>query len=85
MRSAECGVRNEGSVTSALSVRVIVNGAARVVATPLSVAGLLEFLQMPPRGLAVELNQQIVPRSQHGDVLLADGDRLEIVSLVGGG
>ena len=37
------------------------------------------------RGVAVEVNCQIVPRARHAEHVLADGDRLEIVTLVGGG
>ena len=50
-----------------------------------TVLRLLEELKLPTRGIAVEVNQQIVPRDQHTERELADGDRLEIVSLVGGG
>ncbi|HMC12268.1 MAG TPA: sulfur carrier protein ThiS [Pirellulaceae bacterium] len=48
-------------------------------------ADLLQQLRIPLRGLAVEVNLQVVPRARHAEHLLADGDRLEIVSLVGGG
>ena len=64
---------------------VIVNGQPRELAAPLTVAALLEQLDTPPRGKAVEVNEQIVPRARHAEYLLADGDTLEIVSLVGGG
>jgi sulfur carrier protein len=46
---------------------------------------LLQQLEIPLRGLAVEVNQEIVPRARHAEHLLADGDKLEIVTLVGGG
>ena len=64
---------------------VIVNGQPRQFAEPLTIAELLRRLEISPRGTAVELNVQIVPRIRHEEQLLADGDRLEIVSLVGGG
>ena len=64
---------------------VFVNGQPREVTAPLSVAGLLEQLDVPPRGVAVELNLDIVPRVRHAETQLADGDRVEIVTLVGGG
>ena len=64
---------------------VIVNGQPRQLAAPLTVAALLEQLATPPRGKAVEVNEQIVPRARHAEHVLADGDKLEIVSLVGGG
>lgn len=67
------------------SVKVLVNGQPQSLERSLTVADLLVQLQLPPRGIAVELNSQIVPKARHAEQLLADGDRLEIVSLVGGG
>jgi len=49
------------------------------------VAQLVEQLGMQGDRVAVELNRQIVPRSQWADITLKDGDRLEIVHFVGGG
>jgi len=51
----------------------------------MTVAELLEELQLSPRLVAVEVNLQLVPRTRHAEQTLAAGDRLEIVSLVGGG
>ena len=68
-----------------MPVTILVNGKPRELAHPTSLAALLAQLEVPLRGVAVELNLQVVPRSQHAEQLLADGDRLEIVSLVGGG
>jgi len=42
-------------------------------------------LELDPRRLAVELNLELVPRAEHARQKLAEGDRLEIVTLVGGG
>ncbi len=66
-------------------VKIVVNGQPRELPQPATVAELLQLLQLPLRGVAVELNLQIVPRARHAEHVLADGDRLEIVSLVGGG
>ena len=66
-------------------MNIVVNGAPRQVEGGTTVAELLAELKMPARGVAVELNLQIVPRSRHAEQMLAEGDRLEIVSLVGGG
>jgi len=67
------------------NVSVLVNGERREIKSPATVADLLRGLELPLRGVAVEVNEQIVPRAHHADHRLADGDRLEIVSLVGGG
>jgi len=64
---------------------IVVNGQPRQLARPATVAELLRQLEMPTRGVAVEVNLQIVPRLRHAEHLLAEGDRLEIVTLVGGG
>ncbi len=46
---------------------------------------LLASLEMKPKFVAVERNEQLVPRAQHADCQLSAGDRIEIVTLVGGG
>ena len=66
-------------------MNILLNGEPREEPAELTVAQLLARLEMPRRGIAVELNQQVVPRSRHAEQKLRDGDRIEIVSLVGGG
>ncbi len=66
-------------------LQLIVNGRPEQVDGPATVALLLAKLGLPARGIAVELNSQIVPKVRHTEQVLATGDRLEIVSLVGGG
>ena len=61
------------------------NGEARALAGPMTVAGLLAELGLDGRKVAVERNAEIVPRSAYGTTLLAPGDRLEIVHFIGGG
>ena len=62
-----------------------VNSQDRRVAAGSTVAALLDSLQLSPKSLAVELNEQVVPRSEHGTTVLQPGDRIEIVTFVGGG
>ena len=66
-------------------MQVFLNGAAREIAQGTTVAALVETLGGDPRGIAIERNLEIVPKSQHGAVLLEEGDRLEVVQFVGGG
>ena len=61
------------------------NGESREVESNTSIEGLLNELELDNRYLAVERNKQLVPRTDHANTLLADGDRLEVVTLVGGG
>ena len=66
-------------------MNLIVNGQPEQVPDGLTVAVLLSRLKLPPKGVAVELNEQIIPRARLAETELRDGDRLEVVSLVGGG
>ena len=61
------------------------NGESRPTSEGQSVADLLRELGLDPRQVAVERNREVVPRAQHGQTLLADGDQLEVVTFVGGG
>lgn len=64
---------------------VFLNGEPKSVPDSVTVAAFLERLGLPQKGVAVERNREIVPRSAYGETVLADGDRIEIVQFVGGG
>ncbi len=66
-------------------MEIRVNDQPRQIAEGTTLAELLDELQMQPRFVAVERNLELVPRSTHDRCVLAEGDRLEIVTLVGGG
>ena len=66
-------------------ISIILNGKSDTLVEPLSVAALLEQRQLAGKRLAVERNGEIVPRSRHSEVLVGEGDQLEIVVAVGGG
>lgn len=66
-------------------LKVIVNGQDRQLAEGTTIADLLVELGLDPRMLAVERNLTLVPRAQHAETELATGDRVEVVTLVGGG
>ena len=62
-----------------------VNGEARRVPAPATVADLLAGLGLDARTVVVELNRRIVRRPEVTDTRLADGDVVELVHFVGGG
>jgi thiazole synthase len=62
-----------------------INGEARTLPEPVTVAQLLERLDYDRRRVAVEVNGQVVPALRHAEHTLASADRIEIVTLVGGG
>jgi thiamine biosynthesis protein ThiS len=66
-------------------MRLLLNGDEREIAEVSSVADLVASLSLDSRKVAVERNLEIVPRSTYADTALADGDRIEIVTFIGGG
>lgn len=66
-------------------MNVTCNGQPRDVSEETTVSDLLAELGLDPRRVAVEINRELVPRSTHRDHQLHEGDRLEVVTLVGGG
>lgn len=66
-------------------IAITVNGEARDVAAGDTVAALLRAIGLDTRKVAVERNEEIVPRSTYESAALAPGDRLEIVHFIGGG
>lgn len=66
-------------------VSVVVNGEQRSFEDGTTVEGMLTALEIRRSRLAVERNREIMPRTAYAQTPLAEGDRFEIVSLVGGG
>jgi thiamine biosynthesis protein ThiS len=66
-------------------ILVVVNGEDLNVPVGTTVSALLQKLDLPAQRVAVEHNRRVVPRGEHGAVTLNHGDRLEIVTFVGGG
>ena len=66
-------------------MRLIINGEEKDLAGITNLASLVSRLELKSDRLAIELNLNIVPRSQWTDTPLHENDRLEIVHFVGGG
>jgi sulfur carrier protein len=66
-------------------MQIVVNGRQQAVADGTSLAELLKKLDLNAQQVAVEVNLQLVPRTEHAQHCLADGDSLEVVTIVGGG
>jgi len=67
------------------TVSITVNGEHKRVTAGLTIRQLAEELGLVPEKIAVERNLEVVPRSTLGEVIVDDGDELEIVHFVGGG
>ena len=67
-------------------MNILINGNVKVFnVANLTMAGLVVELDLVGKRLAIEKNGEIVPRSQFAEVVLQEGDKLEIVGAVGGG
>lgn len=66
-------------------MQIQLNGETFELPSDSTVADLLQRLELTGRRVAVELNLDIVPRSQHASVTLRDGDQVEVVHAIGGG
>ncbi len=66
-------------------MNIIINGQDKSYSGEMTVSKLLEALDIPSKGIAVEINKEIIPRSKHIDVVVKNNDVIEIVRMVGGG
>lgn len=66
-------------------MQIQVNGEPRTVSEGATLADLIGQMALTGKRIAVEVNAEIIPRSQHGETLLQSGDQVEIVQAIGGG
>jgi thiamine biosynthesis protein ThiS len=66
-------------------IAIVVNGEALEIPSGLTLSALLARLKIDLQRVAVERNAHVVPRAEHAATALQAGDRLEIVTFVGGG
>ena len=66
-------------------MQIEVNGAHREIASNATVSDLIRELELTDQRIAIEINEELVPRSTFTDHLLNENDRVEIVHAIGGG
>ena len=66
-------------------LQIQINGTMRSVQNGTNLSELIQLLALGDRKIAVEVNQEIIPQSQHDQTQLCDGDRIEIIEAIGGG
>lgn len=66
-------------------MEIMVNGDFHTFEKGLTIAQMLVALDLPIKKIAVERNLEVVPKSTYEDVVLQDGDKLEIIHFIGGG
>lgn len=81
---APAPAHRDGPMTSS-TVQITLNGETKRVPAGTTVAQLVEQLGLLPSRFAVEVDRRIVPRSEHDRHALRGGERVEVVTFVGGG
>ncbi len=66
-------------------IELQVNGEQQLVVAGSTLFDLIERLELVGQRIAIEVNQEIIPRSQHSEYLLKAGDAVEVVQAIGGG
>lgn len=66
-------------------MEITINGQTTTVSDGQTVADLIEAQGLSDQPCAVEVNRKLVPKRQHAEHILAEGDTVELVTLVGGG
>jgi thiamine biosynthesis protein ThiS len=66
-------------------VKITINGKTETADGAATLADLLNRLRLEPKRVAVEINEDLVPRARFPETTIRDGDRIEIVTFVGGG
>jgi sulfur carrier protein len=66
-------------------MEIFLNGETRQIEKACNITNLLKELELENKKLAVEVNLEIIPRSQFNDYTLSKGDKVEIIQAIGGG
>jgi sulfur carrier protein len=66
-------------------MQIVVNGTPTELAEPCTLSNLIDVLKLADRRLAIEVNEELVPRSRFAEHRLTPGDKVEIIHAVGGG
>ena len=66
-------------------MNILLNNKPETIFDGLTIKKLLEQKNIQNKYFAVEINQKIIPKSDHGTYLIKDGDKIEIITAIGGG
>lgn len=66
-------------------IQIMLNGTAYGILSDSTVSSLLNEQNLAAKKIAVEINEQILPKALHAEYILSEGDRVEIIHAVGGG
>ena len=66
-------------------MNIVLNGEPQQFDDSISVEALVHFMELTGKRIAVEINLEIIPASQHPTYMLKESDQVEVVAAIGGG
>ena len=66
-------------------IKIRINGTTKQISPNISITDLLNELALPKEGIAVAVNGEVIPRDQHGLILINEEDQIEVIRAVEGG
>ena len=67
------------------NMNIILNGATETIPEQITLTELIQNMDLSGKRYAVEINEQLIPRSRHAEHRLQEGDNVEVVQAIGGG
>ena len=67
------------------TIHIFINGNSKLVDNNIKLNDLLKCLKIDTKGIAIEINKEIVPKSKYNNVKLCVNDKVEVVQFIGGG
>ena len=74
-----------GEIVTKSEQQITINGEFHSVPTDISIDGLLVYLEIDRRHVAVEQNRKLIVKADYREAMVKDGDAFELVTFVGGG
>ncbi|MBL4584798.1 MAG: sulfur carrier protein ThiS [Pseudomonadales bacterium] len=66
-------------------MNIVLNGDPQLLSGPMSISELISFMELTGKRIAVEINLDIIPASEHNNHMLKEADQIEVVAAIGGG
>ena len=63
-------------------IKIRINGTTKQISPNISITDLLNELALPKEGIAVAVNGEVIPRDQHGLILINEEDQIEVIRAV---
>ncbi len=66
-------------------MNILLNNKPEILTEGITICRLLEYKNIQSKYYAVEINRNIIPKSSHATYIIKDGDKIEIITAIGGG